>query len=211
MKFWYHLVAALVGLATSALIVYAVFGSASEEGARQEGSAGALSAEGARLCGTIPPAQTSSQRARRLAAENLPALFDQLGPIPAIADDQPDQKAWVARVHAAGGLCLDEIRIEPAGTTIAMSTIEGVEEARASAYAAGALAQAFTPPFSPPRVTLRATVGGTERVAVVSQRAWRAFGFHRQARGAPLTMQALAAFRRETSFGPGDLRVNGWR
>lgn len=209
MKIWYHVLAAVVGLAIAALIVYLVFGSASEQGARQEGSAGELSAEGT-LCGEIEPGKTSSAEARELAGENLPSIVDQEGPIPAISRDQPEHQDWVERVHAASGLCLDEIRIEPSGTTLTMSTVEGVDEAEASAYAAGAVSEAFTPPFNPPRVTLRATVGESERTAVVSRRAWNAFEVRREALDVPLTMGSLAQFRQATSYSRQDLRVSGW-
>lgn len=210
MKLVYHLVAALVGLAIAALIVYVVFGNASQEGARQDGSAGELSAEGSTLCGTVSPADARGDRSVELAGENLPSLFDQQGPIAAIADDKPEQQRWVARVHAASGLCLDEIRIEPDGTTLTMSTVEGVSADAASRYAAAALAEAFTPPFNPPRVTLRASVDGSERIAVVSRRAWGAFQVRRKDLGQPLTMQSLSRFRAATSFRRADIRVRGW-
>lgn len=208
-KLWYHLAAAVVGLALAALIVYLVFGSASEEGARQDGDAGALAAaEG--LCGTIDVGETQSVETRRLARENLPALFDQQGPIPAISDEQPEHKAWVDRVHAASGLCLDELRIETAGTTAVLSTVEGVDAPTAAAYASGVLVQAFTPPISPRRVTVVATVGDAERTIAVSARAWRAFQVRRRQLGLEPTVENLKLFREASAFGPEDLRIVGW-
>jgi hypothetical protein len=209
-KVWYHLIAALVGLALAALIVYLVFGSASQQGAVQDGDAGSLAAsEG--LCGTIDAADINATETRELASQNLPALFDAQGPIPAIADSQPDQKDWVERVHAAGGLCLDEIRIVPEGATIAMSTVDSVDDDTARAYAAAVVAQAFTPPFSPRRVTVTATVGDSDRTIIVSGRAWRAYQVRRRQLGIDHSLSSLIQFRRATGqqFGP-DLRILGW-
>lgn len=210
MKVWYHVIAALVGLAVAALIVYVVFGNASQQGAVQGGDAGALGAGAEGLCGSIAPAKTQTAKARSLAGENLPALFDQLGPIPAISDKQPDQQAWVNRVHAASGLCIDEIRIEPEGVTITMSTVDSITPEVAGAYAAAALTQTFTPPFNPRRVTLEATVGGKDRTIIMSNRAWRAFQVRRRQLGLEPTVKNLKLFRAASGYGPADLRVVGW-
>lgn len=208
-KLLYHLAAAVVGLAVAALIVYLVFGSASEEGATQEGDAGSLAATGG-LCGTVAPDESGTPEARKLAAENMPALFDQAGPIPAISSDQPEHQAWVERVHAASGLCLDELRIETDGTTAVMSTVDRVDEAAAARYAAGVLQQAFTPPINPRRVTLVATVGDSERTISMSARAWRAFQVRRRQLGLDVTVENIKLFRDASSFRPADLRIVGW-
>lgn len=215
MKFWYHLIAAVVGLALAALIVYLVFGTASEEGATQEGSAGALDAGAAALCGTIDPADTTAPKSRQTAERNLPAMYDGDTPIPAITKDRPDQQSWMNRVHAAAGLCTDQIRVEQGHSTITMSTVDGVSEEAASAYAMGAIAEAFTAPFNPPgcascRVTLVATVGNGDRTASLTRRAWDAFELRRRALNQPRTMRSLANFRKATSFKPADLRLSGW-
>lgn len=209
-KLWYHVIAAIVGLAISALIVYAVFGSASEEGATQEGSAGALSASES-LCGTVAPSEVNSEATRKLAHDNLPVLSDATGPIPSISSDKPAQVAWFDRLHAAAGLCLDEVKLEDTGTTLSMSTVEGVTEAEAGVFAAGAIAQAFSPPLNRPKVTLVATIDGSERTVVVTKRAWNAFQISREARNLPLTMHSLAQFKQASAFGPSELRVVGWR
>lgn len=210
MKFWYHVVAALVGLAISALIVWFVFGSASEEGATQEGSAGSLSAES--LCGSITPAKSTSAESRLQARENPPTLYNEEGLIPAISDDKPDQQDWVDRVHAAGGLCIEELRIEQvAGTTVTLGALDDVSEAEAADFTAGVFAQAFTAPFNPRKVTVNTTVGDSERTAIVSQRAWNAYQIRREALGMQHSMRALVLFRQATSYGPADLRIVGWR
>lgn len=218
MKVWYHVIAALVGFAVAALIVYLVFGSASQQGAVQDGDAGSLAA-GSSQCGSISMDQTTTPETREQASENPPALFDAKGPIAAIRDDKPEQKDWVARVHAAAGLCIDELTIlssTPASgpasndVTIAMSTTDDVAPQEVSAFAAGVLQQAFTPPFSPSRVTLNVTVEDDERVVVVSSRAWRAFEARRQQIGRPATIPNLKLFQQASAYGRADLQVRGW-
>ncbi len=217
-KIWYHVIAAFVGFSVAALIVYLVFGSASEQGAVQDGDAGSLAA-GTSLCGTIDVADTSSADTRAKAVESPPALFDAKGPIAAIREDKPEQRDWVARVHAAGGLCLDELTIEnstpatgPATNVvkITMSTTEDVDDATASAYAGGVLAQAFTKPFSPRSVSIAASVGDTQRTVFVSSRAWRAFEARRRQVKRPATIANLKLFQQASAFGPGDLKLTGW-
>jgi hypothetical protein len=211
-KLWYHLIAAVTGLALAALIVYIVFGNASEQGATQDGAAPqSLTSGGAGMCGKIDVAKLDDAHTLRLARENPPALFGDQGPIPAISESKPQQQEWVDRVQAAGGLCLDEVRIERAGTTISLSVVDGVDERETAAYAAGVLTQAFTPPFNPKRVTLLTTVGTSERTIVISQRAWYAYEARRtQLRLAP-TLANLINFRKATAYGPADLRIVGWR
>lgn len=205
-----HAVAALVGLALAALIVYLVFGSASQEGATQEGTApGDVRRTGAALCGTVAPAEVRSKQARATALRNLPAIIDELGREVTIAKNRADQRAWFARVHAASGLCLDEIRVAEAETSIAMSTVDEVSEEAASRYAAEVLAAASRPPLHRDRVTLRVLVGEEERVVSVSRRAWAAFEASREELGLDLTIDDLARFRRGR-FGAGQIRIVGW-
>jgi hypothetical protein len=208
-KLWYHVIAAIVGFAVAALIVWWVFGHASEQGATQEGSAGSLGAAET-LCGTITPSEATSEAARAKAHDNPPVMSDDEGPIAAIRDDKPEQQAWFDRVHAASGLCADEIKVGERENTISMSTVDSVSEADAGAFAAAALAQAFTPPLQRSKVTLVTTIGDDERKVVISSRAWKAFQIARESRNQPLDMKTLALFRQATSFGAQDLRVVGW-
>ncbi len=217
MKLWYHVIAAVVGLAVAALIVYLVFGNASQEGAVQDGDAGSLAA-GSSQCGSISPADANSADARAKAADSPPALFDAQGPLAAISDKFPDQQQWVARVHAAAGLCLDELSILRSGegpsaqnrVEMILSTTDDVSAADGTAYAGGALAQAFTQPFSPRLVKLEATVDGKPRTVVVSSRAWSAFDVSRRAIGRPATIANLKLFADASAFGTADLRITGW-
>ncbi len=216
MKVWYHVIAALVGLSIAALIVYLVFGSASEQGAAQDGDAGTYAAS-ANLCGSISPAKVNGTKARSLAGENLPALFDAKGPLQGIAASQPDQLAWVERVHAASGLCIDELHIERSGATsnvvkIAMSTTGDISETDGAAYVAAVLPQVFTMPFLPAQVTVVATIGGTDRTIVMSRRAWRAYDAQRKQLGLTNSVKNLKLFKKAAgaSLGRGDLTITGW-
>lgn len=208
-KLWYHVIAAIVGFAVAALIVYWVFGHASEEGATQEGSAGALGAAET-LCGTISPSEATSGSARTAAAKNLPVVSNARGPIAGIRKDKPEQSEWIVRVHAASGLCIDEIRILDDEITVDMSTVAAISEADASFFTAAALAQTFTPPLHRDKVTIGTVVGNKERSVAISRRAWKAFEIFRESGNRPLDMQSLVRFRKETSFGAQDLRVTGW-
>jgi hypothetical protein len=214
-KIWYHVIAALVGLAVAALIVYIVFGNASQQGAVQEGSApGSLDQHaGGALSGSIAPADGTSAKARRIAGANQPSLFNDKGAISSLKPK--DQRDWVDRVHAAAGLCTDEVHIVQGRTTLAISASGKVSDADIAAYTAGALAQAFTAPFDPLgctacHVLVTTTVKGADRSALVSTRAWSAFQFARRSRHLPLTMHALAQFQAASSYRPADLTVHGW-
>lgn len=210
MKFWLHALAAFVGLVIAALIVYLVFGNASEQGATQDGSAGTL-ASAESLCGTIHPTELLSESTRALASKNPPAMSDAMGPVAAISDDKPDQKRWFARVHAASGLCIDEIQITPEKTLISMSTVASVSAQDAAIFTAAAMAQAFTAPFHPRQVTIVTLVGDSERTVTVSNRAWRAYQLRRKQLGLEHSLKNLKLFRQAVGhqFGAG-LRITGW-
>lgn len=208
-KIWYHVIAAIVGLAVAALIVYLVFGSASEQGATQDGDAGALAASET-LCGSIAPADTATKKTRALAGKNLPTLVNAQGPFAAISDKEPKQQDWVERVHAASGLCIDELQILPEGTTISMSTVDNVSEAAARRYAADSLAQAFTPPLNPRHVKIDAAIGDSERTISMSARAWRAYEARRRQLKLQHSIKNLKLFRQASGYKPADLRIVGW-
>ena len=213
MKLWYHVIAAVVGFVLAALVVYLVFGNASQQAATQDGSApGSLGSSGL-ICGTITPGEASSPDTLKLARANQPALFTGNAPVE-IRADHPEQRTWVARVMAASGLCIDEIRLDTATISIAFSAPEKLTTQQAETLVAGALTQAFTAPFAPPRsnvaIKLSASIGTSERTAVISVRAWGAYQASRRQLGVPFSMKRLAAFQRSHTFGAGDLRLVGW-
>lgn len=210
-KLLYHCIAAFVGLSAAALIVFLVFGNASEQGAKPDSAAPDALASGAGgRCGSIAPAQANTPATRALAAKDGPALSLPTGPVQAIGD--PTQRAWVARVHAASGLCTDEISFRAGGTVaISMSATKAVSYAEASALAAGTLAQAFTAPINPHAVTLTYTAAGTTRIATVGLRAWNAYGVRRRQLRVPLSMHTLVLFRSAVYRGQTDLKLVGWR
>jgi len=213
-KVWYHVIAAVVGFSAAALIVFVVFGNASEEGARPSGAApGSVDTEGTVLCGTILPGAANTPATRSLAAANPPGIASPEGPIASLG--RADQKAWLSRVHAAAGLCADEVRFgQDFATTgvlsITMSTVDELSDGAASQLAAGTLAQAFTPPFNPRTVTLVTSSGDSTRRAVVGFRAWDNYKVWRTQLRRPLTMSTLTQFRANVYRGS-DLQVTGWR
>lgn len=213
MKLWHHIVAGVVGLSLAGLIVFLVFGNASREGAVQEGAApGSLRGSGETLCGSVTPAQGLTQPARKKALANPPTLIAaETKREIAIQADKADQLAWVARVHAASGMCIDQVTLanDPnTPTRIAFSTTDAVSDAEASAYVGAAVGQSFTQPLRRLQVVVRATVGERERTATVSLRAWNAFRVRRKSLGYETTMTDIAAFgRRFPTFG---IKAAGW-
>lgn len=209
MKIWYHVIAAVVGLAVAALIVYAVFGSASEQGATQDGTAPTALSDGGSLCGTITAAEGLRQSAITKAAKNSPALFLLDKPIDSINSDRPDQQRWVARVHAGAGLCVDELRFgEANAVTLNMSTVDSVSKSDVDAFVMQAIGQAFTAPINPPTVTVELTIGSDVRTIEVSQRAWRLFTARAKQVKQPLTTHNLVLFRKAVK--PSGLAIRGW-
>jgi hypothetical protein len=207
MKVLYHVLAATVGLAAAGIIVFLVFGAASEQGASQDGRA-PRGAGGTTVCGKLPPAATRTPAAQAAAAAALPAMFDPSGPIPGF--EVPEQEAWFARVHAAAGMCTDEIGFVETGVArLSMSVVPPVTQAQASQYAAGAIAAAFSAPFNPRSVSIEVVSDAGIQRAAVSLRAWQAFTIARRQLGVPLTMESLAQFK-QARYRPSDLTVTGW-
>lgn len=213
-KVWAHIIATLVGLALAALIVYLVFGNASQQGATQDGAAPSSVASGESLCGTVTPAEGQSPAARATALEHPPTIIDATGRevVVRATAKAAQQRSWFARVHAASGLCLDEINVPNANTgttTIGMSTVKSVSPEDAAAFAGGAIAASFTAPLRRPAVSLVVLVGREQRSVFVTQRAWSAFLVAGRSRGLGTSVRDLVAFRRSSGFTARDLRITG--
>jgi hypothetical protein len=217
-KVWAHVIATVAGLLLAGLIVFIVFGNASKEGALQDGTAPTISADGT-VCGSVKAADISTAAARTKALKNLPTA---IGP-----SDQPveftraDQKAWLARVQAASGLCIDEIRVGLHGATatssgdttkISMSTVKRVSEPEASIYTGATLLAANQAPLNGRNVDIITYVGDQKREIYFSVRAYRLFLVAHKGLGLGTTAADLVKFR--THIGSGlsgtDIRINGW-
>ncbi|MCW2974298.1 MAG: hypothetical protein JWN72_2571 [Thermoleophilia bacterium] len=210
MKIWAHVIATVVGLAVAGLIVFLVFGSASREGALQDGTAGNRATEDGALCGTVAVADINTPAARRTALKNAPAVYNKLDV--QIEFPQAAGKAWLARVQASSGLCIDEVRYgeNPGDTTsISMSTVARVSAAEASAYTGAALVAAGQKPLDGRNLSVVTFVGDQKRSIYFSIRAYDAYIAQRRGLGLGSTVADLIEFRRVTNF-KGDIRINGW-
>ncbi|MBC7461894.1 MAG: hypothetical protein H7287_11075 [Thermoleophilia bacterium] len=210
MKIWAHVIATVVGLAVAGLIVFLVFGSASREGALQDGTAGAgRTTEDGTLCGTVAVADVNSSTARQAALKNAPPVFNKLDQ--QIEFPKANGKAWLARVQASSGLCIDEIRYgEPGDTTsISMSTVKRITPEEASAYTGATFVAAGLKPLDGRNVSIVTFVGDQKRSIYFSRRAYAAYTSQRRGLGLGTTVTDLIKFRRLTNF-KGDIRINGW-
>ncbi|MCW2949055.1 MAG: hypothetical protein JWN41_68 [Thermoleophilia bacterium] len=213
MKVWSHVIASIVGLLLAGLIVFLVFGNASKEGALQDGTAGGRGSSDGTLCGSIAPAATQTFAARAKALKNPPSLISATGT--AIRLVGARQNAWLARVQAASGLCIDEISIGEGArpTKISMSTVDGVTEAEASAYTGAALFAANQVPLNHRNVQITTFVGDQKRSIFFTVRAYNAFLAGRAGLRLGTSAHDLVRFRRIIGSGLSgtDIRINGWR
>ena len=212
-KVWFHVIASIVGLLLAGLIVFAVFGNASREGALQDGTAGGRATADGTVCGSVPVTQVNTPAARRKAMANPPTLIGATGT--AVRFAKPADQAWVARVQAGSGLCIDEIKVGPepgSTTTISMSTVKGVTEAEASAYTGAALLAANQLPLRGRNVRITTFVGDQKRTIYVSVRFYDAFLAARGAYRLGTSASDIVAFRKRVpGFKAGDVAISGWR
>lgn len=211
MKVWAHVIATIVGLALAGLIVFLVFGNASREGAVQEDGVDRGSTDGA-LCGTIAVADIATPKAKQAAAKNEPSLVNQAGA--ARAFSAPDGRIWLARIQAAGGLCVDEVKFaekgETGATQVTMSTVERVSAQEASAYSGAVLVAAGQRPFDSADISVITYVGDQKRTVFFSRRAYGAYISQRRNLGLGSTVGDLIKFRRLAPGFATGIRINGW-
>jgi len=210
-KIWAHVIATVVGLALAGLIVFLVFGNASREGALNEDTVVRGSADGSK-CGTITVAEIATPKARQLAAKNEPSLVNQAGLARAFSD--PAGTQWLARVQAAGGLCVDEVQFSERGeagpTKVTLSTVDRVSTAAASAYTGAVFIAAGQAPFNRRDIVVVTFVGNQKRTISFSSRAYLAFIAQRRNLGLGSTVGDLIKFRRLFPGFASGIRINGW-
>ena len=208
MKVWFHIIAVLVGFLTAGLIVFLVFGTASREGATQDGAAPGIEATSETLCGTIAPADTATPATIAKAKDHLPAIIDPTGKqIAGFA--RPNQQAWINRVAAASGFCLDEIEIADT-TKMTLSTVKDVSDDEAAAFTGAALMASFQEPLNRPQVEVITYVGDQRRSVAMSERAYLAFSTWQRVNGASSSVTDLVRFSRTARLGAANLRILGW-
>lgn len=207
-----HVLAALAGVVLAAVIVVLVFEQASREGARQEGEAPqAVQVEGSSGagCATVEPAEFDEPDAIARAAKNLPAIIDANQQEVRVVDRR--QAAWLARVQAAFGLCVDEIAISPQRTDVIATLPADTTDADVDAYTYHFLQRSFEPPLARNTVALDLSVGEDDRRRLlVRDFAWRAFQRSHRAFGLQPTIDGMRQFRRRVGYGEREMRLEGW-
>lgn len=205
---WLHALAAIVGLALSALIVVLVFGAADEQGSSQSGDApGQAAQDSAGSCGSYGPAEAASATRVAEAARRPPATLDGKGDSAQPKDKA--QKAWIARVHAALGQCTEELTV---GRNIRVSAAfpDDTSTSDAQQYAFQFLVESFKPPLGPRQVELEVTQGDVTRTLLVRPNVWQAYLQQFGATVAPGSFDQLMAFTRRVKYTPQEATFTGW-
>ena len=207
-----HITATIVGLLTAGLIVFLVFGNASREGAVQDGEApGVTNAAGTSLCGKVPAAELLTPANVAKAPDQLPTILDPTGrSITGLGT--PTQQAWLNRLVAGAGFCLDEIALSgPGGTTsITLSTTDSVDAGEVAAFTGGALVAGHAAPFADRTLLVTTFAGDQKRTIKMTKRALDLFATWRQVNGAGSSVTDLVRFSRDVRPGAANLQILGW-
>ena len=202
LKGWLHVLATFLGLALAGLIVFLVFGQASEQG-QVSGEA----PEEETQCTTIAPDRSRSPAAISAATDNVPPVVDAKG---ARVKLTPEERTWIANMHAASGLCLRQVNIRPSQWVIQATYPSGVEARQLETYAMDTLSRAFEEPLAQSRVLLETQVDGQARTVNVQVEAWRAFQRSRTAFGVERSVAGLREFSEKTAYDQRFIRTAGW-
>lgn len=203
---WLHVASALAGLALAATIVYVVFGHASQQGATSGDAPGGVDATAG--CGSIEPVRAGDPKTIEQARDDLPAILDEKQ-VEVVPSD-PRQVGWFARLHAASGLCIDEVAVLAKALVVVTSYPDDTDAGDLDAFTYGTLVRAFQPPLARTTVRINVSSGDREASALVSASAWKTFQRHRAQMRLPASMQGLAAFRRKVGYSARELQVTGW-
>lgn len=204
LKGWLHLVAALAGLLLAALIVFFVFGQASEQG---QISGEAPAEAQASLCGTVNAARGRDNATVATASRNLPPVLDGAGARVRLSKRDKD---WVARLHASSGLCVRQLVVRERQLLVRATYPAGTSDTQLESFAIDTLARAFEPPLAQTRVQLDVTREDETRSAAVRVEAWRSFQRSRVAFGLDRSLDGLRNYGERTEFDERFIKVEGW-
>ena len=210
LRVWLHLLAACVGLATAALIVFLVFGSASSQNS-VNGTAPGQGDAAAGLCGTVDAATVTESRVIDAASTSLPTIYDTQGR--AVTPVDSKQRLWFARLHAASGMCLQEIRVYPHELRLSASYPKSVSQSQLDAFSFATLSRAFQGPASLRFQRVRLTTTPKDqspRLVMTSADAWSNFLRGRSAMSLERKVSALREFKQRVGYSNADLRIAGW-
>ncbi len=206
-----HVVSAVVGIATAALIVFIVFGSASQNGASQDGDSG-HSAQGEESgsgigsnksgnvgCGAykVPANRNSNAIAR--ARKSLPTVRNQKGV--AVTPSDANQITWFATASAAAGLCMDEISVSQRRHTVTLSLPENFDRAASGRFVYAVAQELFNAPEGLQRQGIRVVAtygqGGNQQLQlIIGMDAWDHFLRERKRFGLKADIGGLYSFNR---------------
>ncbi len=205
------MIAALIGLAVAAIIVFLVFGQASEQGglggaaSRVEGT-GRQSEAPASACGSIAPVDVYEPGSVRAAAAELPPITAQGR---TVRPSQQRERDWFGRVHAAASRCITSVTVDDRVIRLDVSFSARMTAEHRAAHAYAILSKVFDPPFARSRVIIKVS-GTPPRQIDVSAAAWRSFQRSRASFGLEPSLAGLAAARQQLGIRSDDLRITGF-
>lgn len=209
MRWWYHLIAAAIGLASAALIVFMVFGQASQQGSLG-GESSSASARGGSVslaagCGSVAPVDVFEVASVSAARSSLPVIRSAGR---RVIPKQSREIQWFSRLHAASGRCIHTVDMDAQHARIVLAYPQTTAVQDISSYVYAMLSKAFDPPYGRSRTQITIS-GKTARSVVVSARAWRTFQDARASVGLPASIAGLTGARSRFGYGDADIRIVG--
>lgn len=210
MRWWYHVIAALGGVSMAALIVFLVFGTASQQSTTEGPAPGGSSSNAAALspgCGTINPASVLDAEVIRKARGSLPRVMAQGT---TVKPTRGDQITWLAQVHAATGMCATSINVRSDSSIITIVFDADTTADVINSFTYSTLSRAFEAPLARRTVRVDIAIGSARRRAVVSHNAWSTFQRTRASLRLDPSIAGLSAAGRRFGFGGRELRLTGF-
>lgn len=212
MRAWYHLIAALLGLALAALLVTVAFREADQSGSAQSGSPGATQAArgsgsgGANAdCARSTPAAGRKPKAIAEAETGLPQIFDGAGVQREVRSST--QRRWFGRLQSFGGNCVDEVVVAERTLTVTMTFPASVPAKTRDGYLIGAINASFQAPLARRALTVNWAAGESTGSVAIRSGAWTQFQQSRRALGLDETMAGLQRYGRRVGLGPQELLI----
>jgi hypothetical protein len=204
---WLHVLAAFLGVALAALIVFLVFGNASDQNQIEGDAPGEQSATS--LCGSVDASTVTERKVIDQASTNLPKVYNNKGK--AIEPSDSKQRLWLATLHAASGLCLTEIRVLPQQLRLKAGYPDSMSATQVDAFVYATLSRSFE---GPPSLRFRslsheAVVDGQTRSVRISADTWGNFRRARAAMALDRSVRDLKAFKRQ-GYSDAELFLRGW-
>lgn len=206
MKWWYHVIASILGFALAALIVFLVFGRADQSANPDRASARGAAATARTGCGSIAPSAVTDPAAIAAANGNLPPIVvDGREVVPARAD----QRRWFARLVAATGLCAVQVEVTDKTLLVSATYPKGTPVATAGQFAYATLTRGFEPPLNRDAMRVNTQIGSQRRMVATTASAWRSFQRARVLHRLPASIEGLRNSQSRVDYAR-ELVVDGW-